>query len=239
MALFGGSKRTTSNSDNRVINDYGNASWDSSVTVDNSVKNVLDGGAIEGMLGIADNAMGLTDNVMGLTDNYLSGVNEFSAHVVGQNTALASQVSDMSGLMLAEGLSFGSGVLGDAAELVNSQGERNINAAMRISEVGYMQNQDSMNLANDLFQTSQAGANSMFESATNSATGILMNAQEAALIQQQDNNNALENGFKSSMQFVEDFSRSDGADLAKTNMQTVGFLVGGLVLSVMVYKWGK
>jgi hypothetical protein len=145
----------------------------------------------------------------------------------------------MSGLMLAEGLSFGSGVLGDAAELVNSQGERNINAAMRISEIGYMQNQDSMNLANDLFQTSQAGANSMFESATNSATGILMNAQEAALIQQQDNNNSLENGYKASMQFVEDFSRSDGADLAKTNMKTVGFLMGGLVLSFVVYKWGK
>jgi len=54
-----------------------------------------------------------------------------------------------------------------------------------------------------------------------------------------DNNATLANSFKTSMQFVEDFSRSDGADLAAENSKTVGILVGGVVLVIAIYVFKK
>jgi hypothetical protein len=199
-----GSKRTTVNEDNRIINDYANAQMDSSVdnsvrnTTDNSITgefagntgtiNVTDGGAIESAHSLALAGMGLGEKSFNLVDQ---GFN-FALDAIGVNSGLVDSV----------------------VTAVDLQGERNLAIAMQMSELGFAQNQASNELASDLFSASQG----------------------LALAQQQDNNAALANGYQASMQFVEDFSRSDGNDLAKTNMKTVGFIMGGLVLSVLAYK---
>lgn len=204
MSLFGGSKssRNTTNQDNRIINDYGNAdlSQDNSVrnTTDNSIAGeyagntgtitVTDGNAINSAHELALAGLAMGENSFGLVDQ---GFN-FALEAIGVN----------------------SGLVGDVVEAVDMQGDRNLAAAMRVSELGFEQNRASNELAMDLFNVSQ----------------------NAAYAQQQDNNAALANGYQSSMQFVEGFSRSDGNALAQTNMKTIGFLMGGLVLSVLAYK---
>lgn len=199
MGLFD-SKKTTNSIDNRVVNDFANATWDNSVrnTTDNSIAgefagntgtiNVVDGNAINSAHELALAGLNLGEKSFGLVDQ---GFN-FALEAIGVNSGLVDNV----------------------ISAVDMQGDRNLAAAMRVSEQGFAQNQASNELAIDLFTSSQ----------------------NSAFAQQQDNNAALANGYQSSMQFVEDFSRSDGNALAKTNMKTIGFLMGGLVLSVIAFK---
>lgn len=57
-------------------------------------------------------------------------------------------------------------------------------------------------------------------------------------MQQADTNQALTDGFEQSMQFVEQFSRSDGAELAKSNVKIVGVIVVAALVGVYIMKKG-
>ncbi|GAA5133131.1 hypothetical protein [Thalassotalea piscium] len=218
---------TTTNTDYGAIESAGLLAGASFESVNNSSNNMaaIADSSIGAMSGVANNAFALTDNYFNTTTDFasdaisqnaglVSEMTDFAAFSVSENAGLVSEMTNMSGLMLAESLASGERATANAAELINNSGQRNINAALQISEQGFMQNQMGADLAKSLFSTSQ----------------------QASLVQQQDNNDALANGYKASMQFVEDFSRSDGADLAKTNLQTVGVLVGGLVVAAFVLK---
>jgi len=212
MGLFGGgnSKRSTTNNDNRIVNDFANAVWDNSV--DNDFDKSINGeyAGNTGNIDITDG--GAIDSMYELSSEGFSFAND----AISLNSELVSQYGDLSSGMLDASLSSSTMALNNAAEIIDTQGARNIDAVMAISEQGYQQMALGSNLALSLFGTSQ----------------------EAAILQQQDNNNALENGFKSSMQFVEDFSRSDGADVAKTNMKTIGIIAVGAVLAIFAFKQG-
>jgi hypothetical protein len=216
MGLFGGgnSKRTTTNQDNRVINDFGGAHWesnsesyaDSSQDVDSSITGefagnsgnitVLDGGSIDLTAENLSSMAGLSSESFSLADN------------------LSNTMVEASNSMLSESLASSGQVFNAAALSLDGANARTIDAAMAFTEA------------------------SAFQSENNNDFALALSAQngEAALMAQNDNNNALENGFKSSMQFVEQFSRSDGNALAETNFKTIALIVGGVVVSMFIYK---
>lgn len=221
MGLFGGSKssRNTTNEDNRIINDFGNANLDYSVrhTTDNSIAgeyagntgtiNVVDGGAFDLVNEASNTVAGMASESLSLADSLSGGA--FS---------LASEVGDLSAYMLGTSLDASGAVFGDAAQLIDGQAQHNLDAAMGITEASvYMldsNNDFAMNLA-----------------AQNGETLRMQNA---------DNNSALGNGFKSMMQFADNVSRSDGANLAaSTNKTMMVVAVAGAVAFVVFNVWGK
>lgn len=74
------------------------------------------------------------------------------------------------------------------------------------------------------------------ESGNELALSLAQQNSEAALLQQQDNNDALTSGFRQAMQFVEGFSRSDGTEVAKTQMYTIAIVAVGVVGAMFVFK---
>jgi len=246
MGLFGGgnSSSDTTNVDRRVIND--NSGQDNSILfdqdnsqeIDNSVMQEIDNSSwtdnsIEqeidnslqgdynnnnGTIQITDGgAFGLAENVSlynsQLTDSAISlasGVSDFALQTgyelgdrglqVGENVAAM-------GLDTAENLALGFG------DFVNEQGNRNLNAALMVSDSGIEQ----LKIGSELM--------------------LSINDQNTE--QQFNNTTALNNGFKSSMQFVEDFSRSDGASIAETTNKTMMFMVGAAVVGIFIFKRAK
>lgn len=241
MGLFSSSKRSTTNNDNRVINDYANATLDNSI--DNSSEyyselngdfnnntgtiTMIDPNAIEGALEISGQAMGLADNV---TENAMYSVGEtaseamanntaLSSYAIGQNTDLAGYVVDEAGSMLDSSLTFADEAFTTAADSMTSF------------------NTSALQLTDNMSQRGLDGALAVHDSALNQvamgndlALGLASNARA----QSSETMDALGDGFEQMMQFTEQFSRSDGAALAKTNMETVAVLaVAGVVVAFM------
>jgi len=219
MGLFGGgnSKRTTVNEDNRIINDFGGATWDNSQEVDNSISgeyagntgtiNVVDGGAFELVNEANSTVAGIASESLSLADSLGGGA-----------LGLASEMGDLSAFMLDLSLSSSAAALGNAAQLIDGQAQHNLDAAIGITEASvYMQdsnNDFAMNLA-----------------AQNGETLRMQNA---------DNNSALGNGFKSMMQFADNVSRSDGANLATDTNKTMMVIAGAGAIAFIVFTvWGK
>jgi len=219
MGLFGGgnSKRTTVNEDNRIINDFGGATWDNSQEVDNSISgeyagntgtiNVVDGGAFELVNEANSTVAGMASESLSLADSLGGGA-----------LGLASEMGDLSAFMLDLSLSSSAAALGNAAQLIDGQAQHNLDAAIGITEASvYMQdsnNDFAMNLA-----------------AQNGETLRMQNA---------DNNSALGNGFKSMMQFADNVSRSDGANLATDTNKTMMVIAGAGAIAFIVFTvWGK
>lgn len=216
---FGSNKRTTINEDNRIINDYANANLDYSVRheTDNSIAGEYAGNA--GTINVVDGgAFDLVNEanatIAGMASESLSLADSLS----GGALSLASEVGDLSAYMLGTSLEASGAALGDAAQLIDGQAQHNLDAAMGITEASvYMldQNNDfAMNLA-----------------AQNGETLRMQNA---------DNNSALGNGFKSMMQFADNVSRSDGANLATSTNKTMMVIAGAGALAFVVFTvWGK
>lgn len=210
MGLFGGgnSKKTTTNNDNRVVNDYANASWDNSVNheylqetngdFNNNTGNItmIDPNAIEGALSISENAMGRMAGVNADSLNFADGV-------------MSNALSSVNGIA-GDSLEFASGALDSGFDAAQNMGMFSIDAAMNFADNATLQQQSNNQLAMAL-----AG-----------------NARE----QSAENNQALTDGFEQMMQFTEQFSRSDGAAVAATNTKTVGFMVAGLVAVLFLSK---
>lgn len=235
MGLFGGgnSKSTTVNEDNRIINDYGGSTFDYSQEIDNSqeidssqeidnsitgdmagnrgIINVVDGNAI-------DSTFALADQVLSFTDKTMSDSLGFADSAINANAALVGQYGDLSGLMMDRSISGVESAYANAGLLLDNQADRNLSAALTMTEATVYQSQLNNDFARDLF--AQNG--------------------EAALDQQMYNSDALGNGFKSMMQFADSVSRSDGANLAESNNKTVMVVSSAVVIGFVVYQiWGK
>jgi hypothetical protein len=226
MGLFSSSKRSTNNNDNRIINDYANAVWDNSHTVTNSNEQTIDGdfnnntgsitmvdpNAIEGALEISGQAMGLADSVVGQNT-------ALSSYAIGQNTDLAGYVVDEAGSMLDSSLEF--------ADSTFQNANNNMTAF----------NTSALQLTDNLSQRGMNGALAVHDSAMmqiDAGSDLAMGLASNARAQSSETIGALGDGFEQMMQFTEQFSRSDGAALAKTNMETVAVLAGaGIVLAFM------
>ncbi|MBU2871971.1 hypothetical protein [Colwellia sp. E2M01] len=138
----------------------------------------------------ANNAYSLTGDAFAFADG-----------AINTNAALVSQYGDLSTHMLNSSLSANGMVLDNAAQLIANQSDNNLNAALSMGELGYMQLMAGNDLAESLSNTS--------------------------FLQQQDNNDSLNNGFKSMMQFADNVSRSDGANLAESTNKMF-MVIGGL-----------
>lgn len=138
---------------------------------------------------------------------------------------VVSAANDNAALLSADAIAQVSSIAGNALELsdslfstgaslVDNASARGLDAALAVHTAGAEQLQLGSELTLALAQQNT----------------------DAALEQQADNNNALTNGFASAMQFVEDFSRSDGNEIANTNLKVVGVVVVGVVLSVFLFN---
>tara|TARA_Y100000994_G_C15703663_1_gene446405 strand:+ start:4108 stop:4863 length:756 start_codon:yes stop_codon:yes gene_type:complete len=248
MGLFGGGDRKTTNEDNRIINDYANASWDNSVR--NEYSNELNGdfnnntgtitmidpNAIEGALSISENAMGLADSVVG-SNTYLAD------SAMNNNTLLADSAMGHMKSVNSDSLTFADGVMSNALDSVNGIAGDSLEFASGALDSGFDSMRglagDSMALAQSMGAYSIDAAmnfadNASFQQQSNNELVLALagNARE----QNAENNQALTDGFEQMMQFTEQFSRSDGAAVAETNTKTVGFMVAGLVAVMLLSK---
>jgi hypothetical protein len=225
MGLFSGgnSKNSTTNSDNRVINDYSGQEIDNSIyqetdnsilqEIDNSLTGdynnnsgsitVTDGGAFALANSVSQNNAELTDTALGLAGSVANFALQTGFELGDRGLAVGENIAYM-GLDTAENLALGYG------DFVNEQGNRNLNAALMVNQSGLEQ----LQIGSDL---------------------VLAISEQGAM-QQADNNTSLNNGFKGAMQFVEDFSRSDGASIAETTNKTMMFIVGAAVVGIFILK---
>lgn len=226
MGLFGGGDRKTTNEDNRIINDYANASWDNSVR--NEYSNELNGdfnnntgtitmvdpNAIEGALSISENAMGLADSVVGantyVADSAMKNNTLLADSAMGHIKSANSDSLTFADGVVNNALDSVNGIAGDSLEMAQSMGAYSIDAAMNFADNAIYQQQSNNELV----------------------LALAGNARE----QSAENNQALTDGFEQMMQFTEQFSRSDGAAVAETNTKTVGFMVAGLVAVMLLAK---
>jgi hypothetical protein len=68
------------------------------------------------------------------------------------------------------------------------------------------------------------------------AYSLARQSGELALAQTDTTTDALNNGFKSMMQFAESFSRSDGAAIVEQSSKTMLYLVGAVIAGALIYK---
>ena len=237
MGLFGGGDRKTTNEDNRIINDYANASWDNSVR--NEYSNELNGdfnnntgtitmidpNAIEGALSISENAMGLADSVVG-ANTYLAD------SAMNNNTLLADSAMGRMAGVNADSLEFADGVMGDALSTVNGIAGDSLEFASGALDSGFDAAQNMGMFSIDAAMNFADNASLQQQSNNELVMALAGNARE----QNAENNQALTDGFEQMMQFTEQFSRSDGAAVAATNTKTVGFMVAGLVAVMLLVK---
>jgi len=249
QALYGDNSGVNIGGDGNNVNftDYGaieSALSFAENNSDNAFSAVLDsnnnmGSVAETALGLADSlsfgAFDLADSAMGtnaelanqamintssvaetgleLADSLGYGAYSLAGDMASDNAELASQSMMNSSALASEGFSLadslsnsflgaGSEMFNTGAELINQSGERNLDAALSVHNAGLQQLQLGTEFVTNLNQQS------------------LDNNLQA----QRDNNATLSNGFKSAMQFVEGFSRSDGNAIAEVNMKTVGLL---------------
>lgn len=219
MGLFSSSnKRSTTNNDNRTINDFSNAD----LSQDNSHKYeyALDGNNNNNSGTIIESDHGAIDAALTLADGAVGSNTALASYAIGQNTDLAGHVVDGAGGMLSDSLSFADGVTSgafgvssDALYMADSMAARGLDASVRLADNAAYQVEQGNNLAMALSQTARE--------------------------QSAETNRALTDGYEQMMQFTEDFSRSDGAAVAETNTKMVGVLVLGLVAAAVVMKGGK
>lgn len=130
--------------------------------------------------------------------------------------SLVQSANDNMAFLASDALDYGANVFSDGVLLADSVSKRGLDAALMVHEAGLAQ----------------------LTNGTELALGLAQLNTEASLKAQEDNNDALTGGFQAAMQFVEDFSRSDGSELAKTNLKTVAVLALAAV-AVAFFLRGK
>ncbi len=195
--------------------DYGGVEIDN--TQDNSINGEYAGntGTINVVDGGAFELVNEANNtVAGMASESLELANSLGGGAFG----LASEVGDLSAHMLGTSLDASTAALSDAAQLIDGQAQHNLDAAIGITEASVY----------------------MLDSNNNFAMNLAAQNGETLRVQNADNNSALGNGFKSMMQFADNVSRSDGANLAKsTNKTMMVVAVAGAVAFVVFNVWGK
>jgi hypothetical protein len=148
-----------------------------------------------GAFGLTDSAFSLAGDMAGENAELANSAMQINGSLVESSFSLADSLADSF-------LGAGAGMFGAGAELLNQSGERNLDAALAVQSTGLQQ----------------------LQMGTDFITALNQQTLDTSLQAQADNNSSLTNGFKSAMQFVEGFSRSDGNAVAETNMKTVGLL---------------
>lgn len=171
---------------------------------ENAYLAVMDSNA--NMASVAEAGMELSDSLghgaFGLAEGVTSTNAELANSAMMINGSLVSDSFSLADSLADSFLGAGASMFGAGAELIDQSGQRNLDAAMAVHGTGLQQLQLGTDFITDLNQQSL----------------------DTNLQAQKDNNDALTGGFKSAMQFVEGFSRSDGNAVAETNMKTVGLL---------------
>lgn len=207
MGLFSSSRssRSTTNNDNRTINDFHNA--DLSQDIDNSVRVDIDNSVQQEI----DNSVQqeIDNSIQQEIDNSITG--QYAGNS-GNITVLDGGVIDLAAQISSDN----AGLMSENLGFLDSAHRANLSSAISLHNTGFQQLQLGTGLANDLVSTT---TNFAFEA-------------------QRDNNAALVTGFENAMQFVEDFSRSDGAAVAETNMKTIGIIALAAVVTTFIFKQG-
>lgn len=110
----------------------------------------------------------------------------------------AQQAINSNSAVTQTALNYGESLFADATGVLDNAGERMLDSALAVHDSALSQ----IDMGNDLALSLAS-----------------INADQT-----ENNNDALASGFKSMMQFVEGYSRSDGSALAETNMKTVGII---------------
>lgn len=160
----------------------------------------------------------LASESLSLAESLGSSAHNLGAYGIDAGIELGKTMSEASSFMLSDALDSNVNVINNAALLLDSSSARSLDAALSVTEASVYQSELGFDFARDL--VAQNG--------------------EAALMQQNDNNTALGNGFASMMQFADNVSRSDGANLAKsTNTTFMVIAIVGVVGFFIAKKWGK
>lgn len=231
QALYGDNSGVMIGGDGNTVNftDYGAIEGALSFASDNSENaflavmdsNANMGAVAETGLALADSlgsgAFGLASDVAGtsaeLANSLGSGAFNLVGDITSTNAELANQAMMINGSLVSDSFSLadslansflgaGAEMFGAGAELIDQSGQRNLDAALAVHDTGLQQ----------------------LQLGTDFVTQLNQQSLDTSLQSQKDNNDALTGGFKSAMQFVEGFSRSDGNAAAETNMKTVGLL---------------
>lgn len=208
---FGSNKRTTINEDNRIINDYANAALDYSIRheTDSSINGEYAGNT--GTLNVTDGGSFELTRI----------ANENMASVANDGLSMAQMVSQHS-MMLGADLA-----------------DNGLATSVALSDKMMMLADGAIDKNSSLVDGITSMSGLMLDRTLSGAESLFLANSDSALDMQQDNNNTLENGFKSMMQFADSVSRSDGANLAESTNQT--FMVLGVAgaLAFLAYKrWG-
>jgi hypothetical protein len=165
-----------------------------------------------------DNAInGNLNNNTGTINMLDGGAFDLVTSANNNNALLADSVIQKSGAMLDSALSYGQSIFSDGASVIDNANSRTLDAALSVHDSAINQ----VALGNDL------------------ALSLAEINQQASLEGQNNNNSALTNGFKSMMQFAENFSRSDGTAVAKVNMQTIAVIALSGVAIAFFFKGKK
>lgn len=187
MGLFStksSTNQTTNNFDNRVVNDYADATLDYSQTDDNSIDGNL-------------------NNNSG-TVNMIDAGSLRAIEVAAQGNAAVTQTALDNQLLSFETLT--NTVAGTTSDFLKTADNLNLYTI-----------DAAMNAQDNAIASQQIG------------TDLVLALQSSAADQAADNNDALTSGFEQSMQFIEQFSRSDGAALAQNNTKTIAVIAAAAV----------
>lgn len=142
MGLFGGgnSKNTTTNNDNRVVNDYANASWDNSVNNEYLQETNGDLNNNSGTITMLD------PNAINGALDIVSGANQLAGDAIESNTLLAdSAMAHMKGVN-SDSLTFADGALNTAIGSMENVSGYSIDAAMNFADNATLQQQMNSDL---------------------------------------------------------------------------------------------
>lgn len=216
----------------------------------NNTVTQTDHGALERAMNLSNQSFSTVnnanDNLSQIVDSTLSN----NASLTETSFELANAVTGQ-GLSLAnEGLSLADSITGQGLEMGYELGKAGINAGMYMSDASTAMLEQTLNANNEMFSQGLNLADNTNARTLDSAlmvheTGLMQVEQGNDLAlslaeingeQMSNTSTALTDGFKSSMQFVEQFSRSDGNALAQTNLKTVGVLAVAGVALVFISK---
>lgn len=234
MGLFDSKKVTTSTSNN-YVEDYSGATFDQSSYADNTVNNEYDNSINGEFAGVTGNVT-VTD---GGAFNVVQSSNSNMAMLSSESFDLAESFGAHATLLAADlgnsGISAGLAMSENMMMLTDSALSTNAGLVDGVTSMAGLMAAESFSSAGNMLDSNLLVAESMF----NTTAGMFEINAGNSLEMQKDSNNTLTNGFKSMMQFADNVSRSDGANLAKSTNQTFMVLgVAGVIGFIAFKKWG-
>lgn len=186
-----------------------------------------------------DNANQMAQHNAELAQNAMNNGAELADSVIDAGADMLSMSLDASGQALNTSALLMDSALSRAAGLIGNQQEANIDVMMAVSENSLNAVNSGNELSFALAELNTGIADNAINSGNQLALSLTQETNDAMSEQSEGTFNALNNGFKSMMQFAENASRSDGSMVAKSanNTLMIGVCVVGLV--GVAYFWSK